>query len=61
MAVLAANYRGSRKGVFTMQSETLANDFFATLVDTATEQASISVDIAHTGYPYKRFAPRKIL
>jgi catalase-peroxidase len=37
LRVLGANFRGSKNGVFTMQPETLTNDFFVNLLDMATE------------------------
>jgi catalase-peroxidase len=37
LRVLGANFRGSKNGVFTTQSETLTNDFFVNLLDMATE------------------------
>ncbi|MES2392983.1 MAG: catalase/peroxidase HPI [Acidobacteriota bacterium] len=37
LRVLGANFRGSKNGVFTSQTETLTNDFFVNLLDMATE------------------------
>jgi catalase-peroxidase len=37
LRVLGANFRGSKNGAFTTQSETLTNDFFVNLLDMATE------------------------
>jgi catalase-peroxidase len=37
LRVLGANFRGSKNGAFTAQPETLTNDFFANLLDMATD------------------------
>jgi catalase-peroxidase len=42
LRVLGANYRGTKNGVFTTQSETLTNDFFVNLLDMATEWTASS-------------------
>ena len=36
LRVLDANYDGSKKGVFTKNTDTLSNDFFVNLLDLAT-------------------------
>jgi catalase-peroxidase len=42
LRVLGANYRGSKNGVFTTQSEALTNDFFVNLLDMGTEWTASS-------------------
>ena len=47
LRVLGANFRASKDGVFTTQTETLTNDFFVNLLDMATEWKASSTSEGH--------------